>query len=168
MSKLPRLRRKSLLPGNLTAKTRTSMRRLNGGNSRQASRRSTWLLRGGGGPVSGGRHVSGGCSEAGLRRGRVGVLGLEGRRSRKGRGESRNVREDHRPNPPREKENEAASDLQRPPTRPVQQNHAASKAFGDLISPKMPSACSSRIILKTAVTLPAEHKFRGASGVDGG
>jgi hypothetical protein len=32
-----------------------------------------------------------------------------------------------------------ASDLQSSPTRPVQQNHAASNAFGDLISPKSPT-----------------------------
>jgi hypothetical protein len=39
-----------------------------------------------------------------------------------------------------------ASDLQRSPTRPVQQNHADSNDFGDLISPETPSVVSSRIM----------------------
>ncbi|MGA2085543.1 MAG: pesticidal protein Cry15Aa, partial [Terracidiphilus sp.] len=37
-------------------------------------------------------------------------------------------------------------DLQSSPTRPVQQNHAASNAFGDLLSSKTPSAVPSRIM----------------------
>ena len=45
-----------------------------------------------------------------------------------------------------------ASDLQSSPTRPVRQNHAANNAFGDLISPKTPSAVPSRIMQASALT----------------
>jgi hypothetical protein len=47
---------------------------------------------------------------------------------------------------PEKRRRTMASDPQSSPTRPVQQNHAASNAFGDLISPKTPSAVSSRIM----------------------
>jgi hypothetical protein len=45
----------------------------------------------------------------------------------------------------------------------VQQNHAASNAFGDLISPKTPSAVSSRIMQARAFSipmLPSEDRVR--------
>jgi hypothetical protein len=45
-----------------------------------------------------------------------------------------------------------ASDLQRSPTRPVQQNHADSNDFCDLISPETPSVVSSRIMQASVVS----------------
>jgi hypothetical protein len=48
-----------------------------------------------------------------------------------------------------------ASDLQSSPTRPVRQNHAANNAFGDLISPKTPSAVPSRIMQAKAPAIQA-------------
>src|ERR1019366_8196973 len=52
----------------------------------------------------------------------------------------------HRKALPEKRRRTMASDLQRSPARPVQQNHDDSTAFGDLISPKSPSAVSSRIM----------------------
>jgi hypothetical protein len=46
-----------------------------------------------------------------------------------------------------------ASDLQRSPTRPVQQNHADSNDFCDLISPETPSVVSSRIMQASTQTV---------------
>jgi hypothetical protein len=58
-----------------------------------------------------------------------------------------------------------ASDLQRSPTRPVQQNHADSNDFCDLISPETPSVVSSRIMQARAngYLLPASEVAIGGS-----